>query len=68
MSSTNDNGAELQREYWMREFDDMQHDGLIGFDEFQMHLARSALVALSTQPFDIYKPSTCCLLVNNTDA
>ncbi len=42
VSSTNGNGAETQREYWMREFDDMQHDGLIGFDEFQLHLARSA--------------------------
>lgn len=47
VSSTNGNGAEMQREYWMREFDDMQHDGLIGFDEFQKHLARSALGNLS---------------------
>ncbi len=43
VSSTNGNGAETQREYWMREFDDIQHDGCIGFDEFQLHLARSAL-------------------------
>ena len=43
VSSINGDGAETQREYWMREFDDIQHDGLIGFDEFQLHLARSAL-------------------------
>ena len=40
MSSANGDGAETQREYWMREFDNIQHDGLIGFDEFQLHLAR----------------------------
>ncbi|KAK9825642.1 hypothetical protein WJX81_003822 [Elliptochloris bilobata] len=40
LSSTNGNGAETQRDYWMREFDDIQHNGRIAFDEFQLHLAR----------------------------
>ncbi len=39
-SSDGGGNADTQREYWMREFDSIQHDGRIAFDEFQLHLAR----------------------------
>lgn len=47
-SSNGDGSADTQREYWMREFDSIQHDGRIAFDEFQLHLARRAPAARGT--------------------